>query len=139
MTVHRRNSRDGFRHYFMDNVKLAAAAGYTTNEEIGLYCCDGAAASTVTGWRNKYPHFDKLCRTALAHMGMELTGRMLQFSREGSESATKFLLERRVDAFKPKQEITHRGNSALQTLLANRMSESEALDRGLLIEVDDEE
>jgi hypothetical protein len=131
-------SRDNFLFAYIRRAERAVVAGYTTDEEIGLYACEGASANAVRGWRRKYPAFDLAIRRASLDINVEMAHRMIEFSRQGSESATKFWLERRNTVFMPKQEVQHGHTGALADMLRKRMSDDEAREKGLIIDVEAE-
>ena len=135
---------DKFRYAYIGRVRDAAAGGLTSNSDIGRLC-GGVSGATVMGWRNKYAKFDAACATALDSLIMECGNRMLQFSREGSESATRYILDRLAPAFKPKQDLNvNADRNTLKELLAEHMSDESAREQGLIIDaeyqpIDDEE
>jgi transposase-like protein len=97
---------------------------------------------TISKWRELYPPFDSAILSGEDDLASECTSRMLEMSREGSETATRYLLDRRVEAFKPKAAMDHTSNGeTLTALLAQHgaMSDKEAIDKGLIIDHEAEE
>lgn len=128
-------ARDGFNYAFIIRVRECIFAGYETDADIGKYACGGASARTVKSWRLKYPEFNRACERALMDVNIELSQKALDMARAGDASMVKFLLERRNSAFKPRHETTVGPTGALAELLKMRMSDQEARDRGLILDV----
>lgn len=125
------------------NIRLArdySRAGITTDSALGRLL--GVTQQCIGKWRSQYPAFDAAILSGADDLAVECTSRMLDFSREGSETATRYLLDRRVDAFKPKTSLDHTSNGeTLSALLAQHgaMSDKEAIDKGLIIDHEAEE
>jgi hypothetical protein len=123
---------------FIQVARTLSAAGIDSNVQLASYF--NVDESTVRSWRNKDPAFNAAIETGCMEMVAECTHRMLTFSREGSETATRYLLDRRADGFKPKQQLDHVSNgNTLKALLAEHgaMSMQEARERGLIYDAED--
>lgn len=124
-----------WRPVFIRLAREYSRAGVTSERALGrLFNVDGG---TIRYWRANYPAFDAAIRSGEDDLAVECTSRMLDFSREGSETATRYLLDRRVEAFKPKTSLDHTSNGeTLSALLAQHgeMSDKEAIDKGLIID-----
>lgn len=128
-----------FRYGYLDDVRRIALAGYTSNAEIAKYL--NVSEMHVKNWRETIPEFDRACESSTMQAHVLVAETAFQAALNGSEAMMRFYLERRVEAYKPKQEIDHTsGGATLASLLAEqgRMSEEEAAERGL-IEYEDEE
>lgn len=124
-------NRDGFRYSFVDIARTMSAAGFTTNADLGPRF--GVSATTIGRWKQRFPDFAAAIEGGHAEMVDELTHRMLALSREGSESATRFLLERRVPTFQPSAKVAVTGKvEGLGEMLSRRMSEDELKAAGIL-------
>lgn len=127
--------RDGFRHAYVDVARTMSAAGFTSAVELAARF--NVTATTIGRWKERFPSFREAIDGGHVEMVAELTHRMLELSREGSESATRFLLERRVDTFKPASKIDHSGKiEGMSEMLARRISTEELVAQGIL--TDDE-
>jgi transposase-like protein len=132
--------RSKWRPVFIRLAREYSRAGVTSERALARqFAVDGG---TIRYWRLQYPAFDAAIRSGEEDLAVECTSRMLDFSREGSETATRYLLDRRVEAFKPKAAMDHTSNGeTLSALLAQHgaMSDKEAIDKGLIIDHEAEE
>lgn len=129
-----------WRPVFVRMARDYARAGITSHASLSRLF--NVSENCVAQWRERYPAFDAAIRSGEDDLAVECTSRMLDFSREGSETATRYLLDRRVEAFKPKTALDHTTNGeTLTALLAQHgaMSDKEAIDKGLIIEHEAEE
>lgn len=128
-------SRRIYRKSFIRVARTLSAAGINTNAAFARHF--GVSDDTIANWRKLDLAFDSAILNGEDDLAAECTERMLKFSRDGSETATRYLLDRRAEAFKPKSAVDHTSNGeTLSALLAQHgeMSDKEAVDKGLIID-----
>lgn len=124
-----------YRKSFIRVARTLSAAGINTNAALARHFY--VSETTIGRWRKQDPAFDAAILNGEDDLAAECTERMLEFSRQGSETATRYLLDRRAEAFKPKAALDHTSNGeTLSALLAQHgaMSDKEAIDKGLIID-----
>ena len=135
-----RSAKSKWRPAFIRLAREYSRAGITSNRQIARLL--GVNIATIAKWRAEYPAFDSSIDGGEDELAIECTSRMLELSRGGSETATRYLLDRRVESFKPKSGVDHTSNGeTLSALLAQQaeMSDKEALEKGLIIDDETEE
>ena len=128
--------KDGFSYRYCERAEELLWAGCPP-EEIGRHLDPerDISRSEIAAWRQAHAPFDRVFRNGVMDITVELSGRALEISRDGDPSMTKWLLERRAPAFKPKSQIEHSiGQDTLSALLARRVSDEEAQEAGYLME-----
>lgn len=131
-----------FSHSMILWLRNHILAGLTGNADIArvlrIRYAHQIEAGDVARWRAQHPLFEAVCASAVDEMCAEMAGHMVEHARSGSESAARYLLDRRAPAFRPAQRVEHAGQvTTLEGMLRERAmtpeeQEADARARGLI-------
>jgi hypothetical protein len=135
-------ARTRFSYHMLEIVQRAALAGVESNADIALLIEDAfgfpVTATDIARWRRDVWQFDRACRVALMKVTVEIASKAVEMARDGDPQMIRYFLDRRCDAFMPKSKQEHSGTLLDDVLKRRAMSDDEAVDKGLIEEVDDE-